>query len=609
MNSKLPVLTGDLIHNIMLVLCESNSKQKKCGRPPKEETNALKDTLTEFHFKHYQSTMTTDDVLTKVNMDQILKYTANEIVTVYVTNIQQHFITYLERFIEILFGTHLFKQQRREISKNTSDSTIKKQLLQEFDTYRKEVYHQIQEIVHNICICQEITDDRINQYLKYLIPNRKINKSIYYDLRIPETVQDYLPCMIYIMRFIEDKGLKTLNVFPMRTDVIPKYIKLDTVSVMRLLCDNQSDLILGTKTYLNSKLSNNQDNIWNYFFRTNMKCFRGKHYDFKYSILTDGVACSILQISKEVCNLETFNELYIDKLPDYSKLQGKKIVGIDPNKGDLIYCTSKIYTSNIDPKLTVRQNKLIQKRGYYLQIFRYTQNQRRVECSFKRNREIRRVLNKEQATRNSVNGILNANKTIQELQTELSFFNHKTLKLDEFKKYLCKKNEVNAWLLNHYNKEDYRKMKWNTYMNKQRSEANLIKNFKKVFGEPDTIVIGFGNWSSNTHHMKYHEPTKSKGFRKLFRKAGYPIYLVDEFRTSKKCYNCQSTDPKSICKYFKLVKNPRPWKRNELVPRHGLLMCKTCRCLWNRDLNSSLNIHRIVECVVAGLSRPAYLQR
>ena len=32
------------------------------------------------------------------------------------------------------------------------------------------------------------------------------------------------------------------------------------------------------------------------------------------------------------------NEEYIDKVKDYSQLQNKKIVSIDPGKCDLIYC-------------------------------------------------------------------------------------------------------------------------------------------------------------------------------------------------------------------------------------------------------------------------------
>ena len=82
------------------------------------------------------------------------------------------------------------------------------------------------------------------------------------------------------------------------------------------------------------------------------------------------------------------------------------------------------------------------------------------------------------------------------------------------------------------------------------------------------------------------------------------IFLVDEFRTSCKCSKCEGE-----CKKFRECQNPRPWKKNETILRHGLLMCKTCKGLWNRDVNSSLNIFKIVEAKIAGKERPVYLQR
>ena len=56
--------------------------------------------------------------------------------------------------------------------------------------------------------------------------------------------------------------------------------------------------------------------------------------------------------------------LYIDELNDYSALQDKKIVGIDPGKEDLIYCVDDA-SKNAN-------------------IFRYSQNQRRKETKMKK---------------------------------------------------------------------------------------------------------------------------------------------------------------------------------------------------------------------------------
>ena len=53
--------------------------------------------------------------------------------------------------------------------------------------------------------------------------------------------------------------------------------------------------------------------------------------------------------------------------------------------------------------------------------------------------------------------------------------------------------------------------------------------------------------------MKYKEPTKTKGFRKIFMKHGYDVYLVDEFRTSCRCHNCFS----ECEKFKKKTKTPK----------------------------------------------------
>ena len=69
------------------------------------------------------------------------------------------------------------------------------------------------------------------------------------------------------------------------------------------------------------------------------------------------------------------NEEYIDELKDYSQLQNKKIVGIDPGKCDLIYCVDN------DNKESNH--------------FRYSQDQRRKEIKKKKYSKIQLELKQE----------------------------------------------------------------------------------------------------------------------------------------------------------------------------------------------------------------------
>ena len=98
--------------------------------------------------------------------------------------------------------------------------------------------------------------------------------------------------------------------------------------------------------------------------------------------------------------------------------------------------------------------------------------------------------------------------------------------------------------------------------------------------------------------MKFHEPTKGIGMQRLFKRAGYEVLLVDEYRTSCRCYGCK----KGECKKFKYVENPRSWTREKFpkVLRHGLLRCEICKRLWNRDRKGSLNIMRCAEAARRG---------
>ena len=54
--------------------------------------------------------------------------------------------------------------------------------------------------------------------------------------------------------------------------------------------------------------------------------------------------------------------------------------------------------------------------------------------------------------------------------------------------------------------------------------------------------------------------------------------------------------------------NPKPFRSNlRLV--HGLLSCKNCANVWNRDTNGAKNIYKIAYNSIHNLDRPSYLCR
>ena len=73
--------------------------------------------------------------------------------------------------------------------------------------------------------------------------------------------------------------------------------------------------------------------------------------------------------------------------------------------------------------------------------------------------------------------------------------------------------------------------------------------------------------------MRWLEPTKDVGMRRLFRKYGYQVYLVNEFRTSLKCHKCKHDTEK-----FLKVKSKKPRNKGAEMLVHGLIRCKNVKC-------------------------------
>jgi hypothetical protein len=119
-------------------------------------------------------------------------------------------------------------------------------------------------------------------------------------------------------------------------------------------------------------------------------------------------------------------------------------------------------------------------------------------------------------------------------------------------------------------------------------------------------IIGLLTDFEQKQHMKYKEPIKGKSIRKLFRENGYKVYLVDEFRTSCMCSKCKINTAK--CEKFMIRENPKPYKKGNILV-HGLLKCKICGSVWNRDVNASINIYRIAKNAINKIERPLYLCR
>jgi uncharacterized short protein YbdD (DUF466 family) len=496
----------------------------KTGRTPFEETLETSRKLDSFYKQHYEPLLGPNPQKTElIHLTQSLKYEEIDILKNIKNNIFMHLADYIKEWVNKTFGLKLkhndidkddslTKEQKIVAKRNVSIEfrVLKEDLLSPRDTeYISDVkYH-----------------DWLNENKPYIITKTVFNKgsktnNFYYDLKVNPL--DYLYSFFHVADKLRSFG-RNIEYFPVRSSFIPKYITLDTVAIMNLFCNNITYFLLNVKYY--------KTIIWSTFFNLDHRAFKKNDYDFYGLIKTDGVGASILFYRDDLdpLILPTDNhkseELYVD---DYviNKMRGIRVVGIDPGKDDLLHCTDGI------------------------KFFRYTANQRRLET---RKKKYMKINEKQKKYTEDDDGF-----TIKEWESCLSTENGKTTNFEKLKDFLRIKLPLYTKLEIYYGDPLRRKLRWNTYINTQRSESNMINNFKKKFGKPESVIIGIGDYDQGSYHMKHKEPTKGKGFRKVFRQAGYKVLLVDEYKTSCKCHVCHCDTEKFLWR-----KNHKPRKKNK----------------------------------------------
>ena len=184
-------------------------------------------------------------------------------------------------------------------------------------------------------------------------------------------------------------------------------------------------------------------------------------------------------------------------------------------------------------------------------------------------------------------------------EQKLTNENSKTCNIEKFKSYIKTKNEVNKILLEKYEDEKFRKLKWYGYINRKKSEDNLLDKIEEEFGK-DCIII-MGDWSTGGKQMKNYISTPNIGLK---RKIGdrFKTYSIDEFRTT-----CISNKTETYCTNLYL-----PDKNGKNRKLHSVLSYQMTNgrmgCI-NRDSNSVCNMKKITEYFLKHGKRPLVYQR
>ena len=571
-----PEITEAFIGFCMKVVTEESKDGRSDCR--KEENFEILSKLKMFYKAHYQPLLGQKPEEQKVlseKLENFLNYEEKDILKNIKNNIIAHFENYCKEWVNKVFQlkrlheeinkSNLSVDDKKETKGNASFELrcVKKDLLTPLGTpySSQSQYHDwLDEVKPNIITKSIFNEKGINKFK--------------YDIKA--NTLDYLYSFIFIIDQLRIFG-RNLQCIPLRSSFTPKYITIDSMSLIT---------IMGSKKIINDDFPfmKNKQTIWQSFFNLKHKAFKRKDYVFHHMIKTDGVGASILfhrsdqNEAKTKEPKSTFTEFYVDQL-DMVNFKDFKIVGIDPGKDDLIHCTDG------------KNN-----------FFRYTANQRRLETKKKKYAKINEKL--------KLKTIIDQ-KSVKQWETELSFYRKCSTNFQEFKDYLSKKLPLYKKLEKYYHDKLRRKLKWNTYMNTQRSEDNMLNNFEQKFGEPKNTLVCIGDYDQKGYHMKGKEPSKGKGFRNLFRRRGYRVFLVDEFRTSLKCHKCHQDNEKFHWREnHKPIRNEETYQETILV--HGLLRCQSangCGTIWNRDVNGCLNIQMLAEKALNNRRRPLEFRR
>ncbi len=518
-----------------------------------------------------------------VNLSATLDYYAVTMITAIENNIKNNFMDYIKRFVKSYFKS-LYKEK-------LSDSS-----------FRHQLYTELKAVTNDIIYETSTCDPKYHTWLnenRYQIVPKEYDTNYYYDLKV--NPQRYLKHMIFMNLQLEEKEAKMFQFFPLQTQIIPRHIQLDTKAIVELFVDTDM------KQYLDN-IELNKDILWDRYFNITQKL---NNHNFDYGMITDGYAVSLRflnhkyvgeerlkkdnkkngkkalkgltleqKATKKQDKIDQFNQIkdsqkqaraletqrqkdlnlkihikpkdekppeffYIDEVPK-EKLTGRHIF-IDPGKRSL---------------LTMMDDD-----GNFLS---YTNRQK--ICETKR-------LKYQSLLQNYKNKL-----DISIKEQVLSVFNSKTCNLERFKTYMMVKIMINQELYPLYQNEKFRQYKWYSYINRKRSEDNLLNQIENKYGKDSIIIIG--DWSIGKQMRNFISTPNLSLKRKL--NTRFPVYNIDEYRTS--CLNYRT---EKRCKNLYL-----PDRKGKERKIHSILTYQMENqrqgCI-NRDKNGCQNIRKLFE--------------
>ena len=189
---------------------------------------------------------------------------AIDILTNIENNIKLHFFSYIRQYVNSIFKIQFGEQIE---NCNYGEKTKLK------ETLKKDLYQIKEDLVNNTLNSDNKYHSWINENTKKIYPS-EFKESYQFDIR--NHPQKYIPGMIYMNKQIELIGTKMFQFFPLRNNIIMKYIPLDTKVLIDLFIEGEvifknidgneytvkkSDCLMDINGY--------KDSIWENFFELN----------------------------------------------------------------------------------------------------------------------------------------------------------------------------------------------------------------------------------------------------------------------------------------------------------------------------------------------------
>lgn len=583
---KVPRITKEAIKMAYRAILDTASCP---GRKPSGENKLLLEEFEAFFTTHYQPLGGVK--ISGKNLTNIInEYMSIDILTNIENNIRCHYSKYINRYVNGNFLDTL------EIS-TKAERDVKRQVRAELAAVKRDL------------MTEKFTSD--NKYHSWIIEQRQLIlpelTEVTHYLGHKVDPQKYLAGMFYMNRKLEELGRKTFQPFPLRRELIPKYLPIDSHALVSLL-----DLEGKGKYY--SELLGSREEIWNAFFKMDHKIFQHKKITFDYRLLTDGLTTSLQFVAKSGEEVKMARKAKMREGRDKArKIRCGELVELPvvetypvsviipktkPSKEKKSKRDEWKYLEDLTPEEVedLKDGFMVcdpgKKNLLYLMLedgkkLRFTSKERH---KFTKLKDFQTKIEK-----------FRQNKGILALEVPLRGVCSKSSNLEGFQKYIRVKNEVNRNLGNLYNCEIFRKLKWYSYVNRERYINKIIGRIKefsrKKDGEIRTLI--YGDYDSR-NNLKGCVPVPGIGLkRKISRQL--KIVNLDEFRTSALSYNKEE-----YCGNLIVEDNGKRREVHSILTYNGDNIGQGCI---GRDLNAVRNMKMLVEFFLEGKGRPLNFRR